>query len=71
MLAAEGLATTALPYSERRALLETLELDRAGVQLVATFEDGAALFDAIVEHDLEGVVAKRGATRTGPGSARG
>jgi bifunctional non-homologous end joining protein LigD len=56
VLAAEGLANTALPYSERRALLET---ERADVQLVAAFEDGPALFDAVVELELESVVAKR------------
>jgi hypothetical protein len=33
--------------------------ERPGVQLVATFYDGPALFDAIVELGLEGVVAKR------------
>jgi bifunctional non-homologous end joining protein LigD len=59
LLAAEGLLTTALPYVERRALLEALELERPGVQLVATFEDGSALFDAIVQLGFEGVVAKR------------
>jgi ATP-dependent DNA ligase len=47
------------PYSERRALLVTLEIERPGVQLVATFEDGQALFDVICEHGLEEVVAKR------------
>jgi bifunctional non-homologous end joining protein LigD len=59
VLAVEGLATTMQPHAHRRALLETLGLQREGVQLVATFEDGQALFDAIVALDLEGVVAKR------------
>lgn len=59
VLAVEGLATTSQPYADRRALLEALDLERLGVQLVATFDDGAALFDAIVELELEGVVAKR------------
>jgi bifunctional non-homologous end joining protein LigD len=52
VLAVEGLATTMQPYSERRELLEALEL-------VATFEDGHALFAAVCERGLEGVVAKR------------
>jgi ATP-dependent DNA ligase len=56
-----------LPYSERRTLLETLELERPGVQLVATFDDGPALLDAIVRLDLEGVVAKRERDRYRPG----
>jgi bifunctional non-homologous end joining protein LigD len=59
VLAVKGLATTTQPYAQRRALLEPLDLEREGVQLVATFEDGAALFDAIVRLELEGVVAKR------------
>jgi bifunctional non-homologous end joining protein LigD len=48
VLGVEGVATTAQPYAQRRALLETLDLEREGVQLVATFEDGQALFDATV-----------------------
>src|SRR5436190_22085847 len=59
VLAVEGLATTALPYSERRALLEELDLEGPRVRLVATFEDGAALFAAVCARGLEGVVAKR------------
>ena len=59
VLAVEGLPTTMLPYAERRALLEELELEGAHVRLVATFEDGEALFDAVCARGLEGVVAKR------------
>jgi len=59
VLAVEGLSTTSQPYADRRALLEALDLERPGVQLVANFEDGVALFEAVVEMDLEGVVAKR------------
>ena len=55
----DGHATTGLPYSERRALLEELELESQQVRLVATFEDGEALFAAVCERGLEGVVAKR------------
>ena len=50
---------TALPDSERRALLEELDLESERVRLVATFEDGEALFAAVCERGLEGVVAKR------------
>jgi bifunctional non-homologous end joining protein LigD len=57
--AVEGLATTMQPYSERRELLEALELESRQVRLVATFEDGEALFAAVCERGLEGVVAKR------------
>ena len=47
------------PYSERRAILEQLDLKNWRVKLVATFEDGDALFAAVCERGLEGVVAKR------------
>ena len=59
VLAVEGLATTMEPYSERRAILEELDLENQRVKLVATFEDGEALFAAVCERGLEGVVAKR------------
>jgi bifunctional non-homologous end joining protein LigD len=59
LLAVEGLSVTSQPYAERRALLEILGIECPGVQLVATFEEGRALFDVICERRLEGVVGKR------------
>jgi bifunctional non-homologous end joining protein LigD len=59
VLAVEGLPTTMQPYSERRAILEQRELENRQVRLVATFEDGEALFAAVCERGLEGVIAKR------------
>ena len=59
VLAVEGLPTTTQPYVRRRALLEALDWQGPHVRLVATFEDGDALFDAMCERGLEGVVAKR------------
>jgi len=59
VLAVEGLPVTSQPYRERRALLEQLDLEGPLVRLVATFEDGEALFAAVCERGLEGVVAKR------------
>ncbi len=59
VLAVDGLSTTMNSYAERRSLLEELELERRSVRLVATFEDGEALFDAVCARGLEGVVAKR------------
>ena len=50
---------TASPHVERRALLEALDLEGPQVRLVATFEDGEALFAAVCERGLEGVFAKR------------
>jgi bifunctional non-homologous end joining protein LigD len=59
VLAVEGLATTAQPYSERRALLEELVAENERVRLVATFEDGEALFAALASAAWRAVVAKR------------
>jgi bifunctional non-homologous end joining protein LigD len=59
VLAVEGLPTTMLPYVKRRALLEEIDVEGPCVKLVATFEDGQALFDVVLERGLEGVVAKR------------
>jgi len=59
VLAVEGLPVTAQPYSERRALLEALDVEGPRVRPVATFEDGEALFAAGCERGREGVVAKR------------
>jgi bifunctional non-homologous end joining protein LigD len=39
---------------ERRRMLEELRLDAP-----ETFDDGAALWHAVCEHELEGVVAKK------------
>ena len=59
VLAVEGLATTTLPYSDRRAILEELDVESQRVRLVATFEDCEALFAAVCARGLEGVVAMR------------
>jgi bifunctional non-homologous end joining protein LigD len=58
VLELDGETTARWPYRRRRELLETL--DFAGCcQLCPRFDDGAALWQAIREHQLEGVVAKR------------
>src|SRR3954449_8220359 len=44
VLAVEGLSTTMLPYSQRRALLEELELESQQVRLLATLEDRKGRF---------------------------
>ena len=59
VLAVEGLSTMMLPYVERRAGLEELDVESQRVRLVATFDDGEALFDAACARGPEGVVAKR------------
>jgi len=72
VLAVEGVPVTALPYSERRALLEELDVEGPRVRLVATFEDGATFFAAVCEGGLSKVSSRSATvTRTGPQSACG
>ena len=59
VLAAEGASTTSLPYDERRSLIESLHLEGPGWCTAEAFDDGEALFAAVVEQGLEGIVAKR------------
>ena len=66
LLAVDGTDMTGAPFRERRAELERLALDGPGWSTSETFEDGDALFRAVCEHGLEGVVAKRLTSRYGP-----
>ena len=59
LLGCEGGSTMHLPYEERRQLLEALELNGPHWRTTATFDDGAALFQVMVDRGLEGVLAKR------------
>jgi bifunctional non-homologous end joining protein LigD len=59
VLRVEGHDVMCNPWHERRALLDDLGVERPGVRLSDVFDDGQALFDAVVEHGLEGVVVKR------------
>jgi bifunctional non-homologous end joining protein LigD len=61
------LADVALPYRERRALLDDLRLGAGPWFVAETFDDGPALFGAVCEQGLEGVVAKRRTQRYRPG----
>jgi ATP-dependent DNA ligase len=45
-------------YSSSRLILEDLQLDGAQWRTPQAFEDGEALWEAVCEHELEGVVAK-------------
>jgi bifunctional non-homologous end joining protein LigD len=47
-----------LPYSERREILGELDLRGPAWCTAETFDDGQALFAAVVEQGLEGIVAK-------------
>ena len=56
----EGRDLTGLSYSERRSLLEGLDLEEAGIQVPrAHVGDGPALLEATRRQGLEGLVAKR------------
>ncbi|GAB1689026.1 non-homologous end-joining DNA ligase [Krasilnikovia sp. M28-CT-15] len=52
-------ALLSLPYAQRRARLEALELEGPHWTVPPAFPDGAATAAAAREHSLEGVVAKR------------
>ena len=62
VLAVDGHDVMANPWQERRALLEELWVESPVARLADVFDDGHVLFDAVVEHGVEGIVAKR---RTG------
>src|SRR5689334_19954219 len=61
VLALDGGPTLRLPYSERHALLEeiTIDVPPSVIEVIGSFDDGPALWNAIVARGLEGVVAKR------------
>jgi bifunctional non-homologous end joining protein LigD len=68
LLSLDGQDTIALPYSERRRLLEGLELDGAGWQCPRYFAgNGPAVLRASQQLRLEGVVAKRLTSTYRPG----
>ena len=59
MLRVDGHDVTCNPWHQRRALLEGVWLDCGCARLAEVFDDGQALFDAVVSFGLEGIVAKR------------
>jgi bifunctional non-homologous end joining protein LigD len=59
VLRLEGEPTLRLPYRERRQLLDGLKLGDGPWFVAETFDDGAALFAAVCEQGMEGIVAKR------------
>jgi bifunctional non-homologous end joining protein LigD len=63
LLRLDGRDLTGLPLSERRALLEGLDLSATGWQVPATYDDGVMLLEATREQGLEGVVSKRRSSR--------
>ena len=68
LLHLDGIGTMGLPYRERRALLEDLDLNARSVQTPPYFRgDGTELLDATREQGLEGLIAKRLDSRYFPG----
>jgi bifunctional non-homologous end joining protein LigD len=65
LLAVERTDLTDRPYKERRALLEQLDLVGPHWNVTEVFDDGHALYEAVCELGLEGVVAKRTTSRYG------
>jgi bifunctional non-homologous end joining protein LigD len=64
----DGRSTLGLPYTQRRELLEAMELDGPRWQTTPSFPgDGALILAAAAEQRLEGVVAKRSSSRYHPG----
>src|SRR5690242_10504321 len=63
LLEADGEPVVDLPLTERRARLEKVLARNPVVQLSGSFEDGEALLVAAREQGLEGVMAKRAASR--------
>jgi len=59
VLSVDGEDVRREPYRERRQILEGLGLDGPQWKVPQTFEEGEALWSAVCEHELEGVVAKR------------
>jgi bifunctional non-homologous end joining protein LigD len=59
VLSLDGQNVMSRPYAERREILEGLGLDSRFWKTPPAFDDGEALWEAVCEHELEGVVAKR------------
>ncbi len=59
LLSLDGRSLLKLPYTKRCAEVEGLHLSGHYWMTPEAFDDGAALFEAVCEHELEGVVAKR------------
>jgi bifunctional non-homologous end joining protein LigD len=59
VLRIDGHDLTCNAWSERHAVLEELDLPTPRCLVSDVFDDGEALFQAVVDHGLEGIVAKR------------
>jgi bifunctional non-homologous end joining protein LigD len=63
VLRLDGRDLTGLPVSERRKILESLDLSGSSWQVPAAYDDGQMLFQATREQGLEGIVSKRRSSR--------
>jgi len=59
VLRIDGEDVTREPYWRPREILEALNLNGRHWRTPQNFDDGEALWEAVCEHELEGVVAKR------------
>jgi bifunctional non-homologous end joining protein LigD len=71
VLEIDGEPLTGLPLTERRARLEQLVIPSGVVQVSGVFGDGDALYEAAKEQGLEGVMAKKAASRYQEGKRGG
>lgn len=65
LLRLDGRSLLDLPWTDRRALLEGLDL--GSWQVPATYDDGAMIHRVTYEQGLEGIVSKRRSSRYHPG----
>jgi bifunctional non-homologous end joining protein LigD len=70
VLRKDGADLMERPYSQRRSQLEDLALEGPAWTTTPVFDDGQALFAAICERGLEGVVAKKRSGCYRPGDRR-
>jgi len=63
VLEIDGEPCTGLPLTQRRERLEQLVVPSGVIQVSGVFDDGDALFEAAKEQRLEGVMAKKAASR--------
>jgi bifunctional non-homologous end joining protein LigD len=63
----DGKSLIEAPYVDRRSVLESLDIDDPFWELPEVYDDGVAALQASVDLGLEGVVAKRRASRYLPG----
>jgi bifunctional non-homologous end joining protein LigD len=71
VLEIDGAPLTGLQLAERRERLEQLVIPSGVVQVSGVFDDGAALLQAAEEQGLEGVMAKKAASRYQEGKRGG